>query len=431
MTPILGKDQPALLFGVAEFLEISNAPFPFGEVDLFRLSQHKGHIIYPGTIQNLVWLVLMRTELFQEKDLAKWTLRVADENEAEVGRITFDGLLTTDQGKPQPNADIHVIPFPKDGAFVMFNFNFDATINHPGRYNVYFEHKGNSSPIGAIHFHYAKSPPLTPDQIKAIASDPNSVKLIQLVLGCKFCSTKLKVYTGFSRSPELEQDGCIWQTDLTGEFACVCGRNKYSLEYINQSMHGLLLKDFTKELTGLSYVRQYAHSQVKQIVTDFIQLLDKERLEQPVQEFIEKHPILLSRFHAKRLFVKPNILGRFNADFALVDSRNQLLLIELEKPSLKLFKKDGHPSQDLMHAYGQVTDWLHQYAQYSGAILDALGLKAAEVVSARGAVIAGRSKAVTHEVLRRHMSSPPYQNIEFMTCDDLGMSLLEISKKMA
>jgi hypothetical protein len=200
---------------------------------------------------------------------------------------------------------------------------------------------------------------------------------------------------------------------------------------LKESLHGMLLKDFSKGLTGLSYVRQYGHSQVKQIVTDFTQLLDKVRLEQPVQEFIEKHPILLSRFHAKRLFVKPTILGRFTADFALVDSQNQLWLIELEKPSLKLFKRDGHPAQELMHAYGQVTDWLLQYSKYSGAILDALGLKGEEVVTVRGAVIAGRSRNVTHEVLQRHLSSPPYPNIEFITCDDLGVSLLEISKTMA
>ncbi len=84
-----------------------------------------------------------------------------------------------------------------------------------------------------------------------------------------------------------------------------------------------------------------------------------------------------------------------------------------------------------MHAYGQVTDWLHQYAKYPGAILDVLGLKAEDVVSVRGAVIAGRSKNVTHEALQRHLSNPPYPNIEFMTCDDLGVSLLQISKKIA
>ena len=272
---------------------------------------------------------------------------------------------------------------------------------------------------------------MTPDQIRAIASDPNAVKSIRMDLGCKVCSDKLKAYTGLNRSPQVELEGYIWQTELEDEFTCKCGNTKYSLEYLKESMHALLLKDFSREYTGLSYVRRYGHSQVVKVIQEFTNLLNRERLESPLQEFIERHPILLSRFHAKRLFIKPNIVGRFEADFAVVDFREQLWLIELERPSLQLFKRDGHPTQALMHAYGQVTDWLTQYAKYPGAILDAINLRAEDVVSVRGAVIAGRSADITHEVLQRHLSNPPYPNIEFMTCDDLGVSLLQISKKIA
>lgn len=195
-------------------------------------------------------------------------------------------------------------------------------------------------------------------------------------------------------------------------------------------MHGILLKDFTVDKSNLSFVRRYGHQQVKAIVNKFMRLLDRERLEQPVQVFIEENPILLARFHATRLFPKPNIVGRFEADFAVVDSRKQLWLIELEKPSLQLFRKDRHPTQALMHAYGQVTDWLEQFAKYPDAILDSLSLSRDDVVAVRGAVIAGRSRDVTHDVLQRHLGNPPYSNIEFMTCDDLASDLLEISRTL-
>lgn len=97
---------------------------------------------------------------------------------------------------------------------------------------------------------------------------------------------------------------------------------------------------------------------------------------------------------------------------------------------MKLFKKDGHPTADLMHAYEQVKDWLTQYDKFSPAILSSLKLDPKEVVAVRGAVIAGRSKGLLHEVLQRHLTRSPY-NIEFMTLDDLGSSLLQISKKLA
>ena len=102
MNTILSKDQPALFLGVADFIEPSRVPFPFGGIDLFQLSQHKAHIVYPGMIQSLVWVVLMRTELFKEKGLLQWALRIADADEAELGKIIFDGLSNTDPGESQP-----------------------------------------------------------------------------------------------------------------------------------------------------------------------------------------------------------------------------------------------------------------------------------------------------------------------------------------
>ena len=71
------------------------------------------------------------------------------------------------------------------------------------------------------------------------------------------------------------------------------------------------------------------------------------------------------------------------------------------------------------------------YNKHPGAILDVMGLKGGDVVAVRGAVIAGRSTDVIHDVLQRRSSNPPYPNIEFMTCDDLGASLLNISRKLA
>lgn len=433
MSSILTKDQPALFLGVAEFLNSSGAPFPVGAVDLFQLSQHKLHIFYPGMLQSYVWVVLVSTEFLKVRDLSKWELRIADENDNELGKLRIDSLSHADEGESRPQSNIKqtVVDIVENGQFSMIHFMTGGMVYHPGQYTIFSNYDGTVVPIGMVHFHYRKAPTLTPDQIKAIESDPRSVKGIKMELACNFCSTKLITYTGLIRSPTLEKDGWVWQTDLEDEFVCECGKTRYSLEYLKESMHGILLTDFNREFTGLGYVRRYGHSQVGKIVAEFTRLLDSERLEQPVQEFIEQHSILLSRFHAKRLFVKPNILGRFVADFAVVDSRNQLWLIELEKPSLQLFKQNGHPTQALMHAYGQVADWLHQYVKYPGAILDALGLKADDILSARGAIIAGRSRDVTHEILQRHLSNPPYPNIEFITCDDLGASLLEISKKIA
>lgn len=275
MSSILSKDQPALFLGVSEFIDSSGVPFPVGSVDLFQLSQHKSHIIYPGMIQSNVWVVLVSTEFLEERDLSKWELRIADKNDVELGKISFAGLSYVGTGESMPKPDTHqiAVAIVKDTQFTMIHFTLDGMVNRPGQYTVYSNYDGNVVPIGSVHFHYRKAPTLTPDKIKAIESDPNSIKTILMGLGCKFCPTKLKVYTGLSRSPKLEKGGCVWQTELEAEFVCECGRNRYSLEYLKESMHGMLLKDFSRELTGLSYVRRYGHSQVVKIVEKFTWLL--------------------------------------------------------------------------------------------------------------------------------------------------------------
>ena len=196
-------------------------------------------------------------------------------------------------------------------------------------------------------------------------------------------------------------------------------------------MQGLLLKDFGLASSGLSYVRQYGHSQIVAIADRFKSLIATETLEPPIQAFLEAQPILLARFHPKRLFVKPNIVGRFQADFAILDSQQELWFIELERPSMPLFKSNGHPTAALMHAYGQVNDWLQQYQKYPGAIQEALKLRPDDILAVRGAVIAGRSSAAILPALQRHHATPPYPSIEFLSFDDLVASLLILSRKLA
>ncbi len=422
-----------IFLGIADFVEESDQRYPIGGIDLFQLSLHKAHIIYPGIISSNKWVILTSNEFMANCDFSKWEIHIYDDNnnlfscisfskheEKNISEDTLDGLEKKD-----------VVDFYQGYGDNLFYFSIGETISRPGIYKLKSIYDGISEDIGQMQFHYEKSPSLTADQFAAIESDPNSAKYIRIVLGCKFCDSKLHVYTGIRRSSGIEKDGGIWHTDAPDFFKCKCEKTIYSLEYIKESMHWMLTKDFNSNLSHLSYVRRYGHAEVSRVVNGLMSLLSSESYEEPFQKYIENNPILLSRFHAKRLFVKPNIIGKFVTDFVIVDSLNRLIFIELERPSMKLFKKDGHPTADLMHAYGQVNDWLYEYSKYSGAILDQLKLRQNEVVAVKGAVIAGRGSSVSHNVLQRHLSNPPYQNVDFMTIDDLGTSLMAISQKLA
>ena len=428
------KKKTLVFLGIADYFQETGNPYPIGGVDCFQLSMHKRHIVYPGIINGQEWIILANTQFLKTLDLNKWRIRICDEKDNELCHSSFEIIPST---LPQSSKSDKVqegkrISIFSQSEYSMIHFSVDAIVPYPGQYIVQSIYdNGKPEVIGSITFHYDKAPIITPDQIKAIEADPNAAKAARMNLGCKFCTKKLLVYTALKRSAKMEQEGCIWYANLDKDFECNCGKTKHVTKYLKESMHGMLLKNFDAEISGLSYIRQYGHTQVTSIVEKFTALLETEKLEQPVQKFIEQYPILLSRFHAKRLFYKPGILGRFEADFALVDSKNQFWLIELERPSIKLFKKNGHPSADLMHAYDQVVDWISKYNKYSTEILDCLGLKEHEIVAVRGAVIAGRNTNLLHQTLQRHLTNPPYPNVEFMTLDDLGASLLQISKKLA
>ena len=64
------KSLPIIFLGIADHIESTGQPFPIGSIDLFRLSQHKGHIFYPAlTIEN-EWVFAISKELL-DNDLLK------------------------------------------------------------------------------------------------------------------------------------------------------------------------------------------------------------------------------------------------------------------------------------------------------------------------------------------------------------------------
>jgi hypothetical protein len=99
---------------------------------------------------------------------------------------------------------------------------------------------------------------------------------------------------------------------------------------------------------------------------EFQEIVDTSVTEQPLQEFLEKHPLLLLNaglkffypFGTRRcaLFKKSRFAERYIVDFSFVhvDSTGaNWFFIELEKSDVDLFNKKGDPSKHLNHALRQ------------------------------------------------------------------------------
>jgi len=422
-------NQHIFFLGIAEFIQQQNQAYPFGNIDLFQLSKYKVHIIYPAITKNHYCLFLIRSEILKTKEFESLEINIIDENGKIVGNGKFEsiGIKNLDYAPP---SDKKIVYVKYDARNFLVHFKLNSNIERPGEYKVVAKIKDKEESIDIINFLYSQAVPLSPEEILAIESNPNSAKSIIVQLGCKYCDKKLNVYSSIKRMPDLEADNCKYQYDIKGNFICDCGKTNYDLKYLRESLHGMLRKNITKDYIGVSYIRMYAHNQIIKIANEFNEFLLSENREEVYQKYIEKNPVLLAKYHAKNIFVKPNILGKFEPDFVILDSSNHLKLIELEKPSIKLFRQNKQPRQELMHAFGQVVDWLDEYKKNPDSFLECLELTRDQIATVRGVVIAGNSKNEDFKNLQRYYSRPIYPEIDLMTIDELSTSLLEISKKL-
>lgn len=142
--------------------------------------------------------------------------------------------------------------------------------------------------------------------------------------------------------------------------------------------------------TDVSAVRLYEKTTLEQYCKDLLKLIEPNTAEQELQDFLESHPIFFHVFLPKRIIFKPPILTKYFADFAVLNARDELLLIEIERPHLKMLKKDAGRTADLEHAFHQVRTWKQVLDDHRAAALDAIGLQLHEVAKVRGVVVAGR-----------------------------------------
>lgn len=441
----LDISKSIIFLGLAEFVQQDGPPYPLGPINIFNLSSQKTHFIFPVSGQVYNWVFLFHEDLLTQVEKHGLLLDIKTEDGLPYSTINLEAkkqlIQKETKGKkgkkaknikePKENSTPFELQLPKGFGWIIVNCQkIDGLIVKPDRYIITAHFQGKETAVGSVEFFYQKILPYTSEQMKAIEADPHSAKSLRIEIGCKYCTSKLIAYSQFNRSKKLEEKGHVWQHDLGDEFKCECGQTNLPLMFLRESLHGLLGKDNKAISSKLNYLRRYAHTELVKIVDIFNKLLEDKKDEKPFQLFLEKNPVLLARFNAKKLFIKPNILGKFETDFAILDSRNQLLLIELERPML-LFKKDGHPRADLIHAYSQVRDWLHEYSKHPSAVLEGINLNPNEVMAVKGVVIAGRASQENAKHLQRHLAQPFYNDIEFLTLEDLSLSLLQISHDLA
>jgi len=154
----------------------------------------------------------------------------------------------------------------------------------------------------------------------------------------------------------------------------------------------------------------------------YIKLLDEfETLlagpEKPCHQFLKAHPDLLcSTYDAAWSKVR---FGKYVSDFVFREPHNDYTLVEIEAPFRELFRKDGHPRQELTHAMSQIEDWLKYLQDHKIQVETELGLHGISATP-RTLVVIGRSASLTEEH-RRTLSVMQGQRprLSITTYDDI------------
>lgn len=306
----------------------------------------------------------------------------------------------------------------------------DFLVNSPGAYEVFLASADAEQFVATVTFAHAPVAPYTPEEITAIRSDPLAAKFVRAEWKCKFCASALKAYAGVERSASLEAQGFRLNSEIQEEqFVCSCGKTRFNTVPIKTGLHGLLKRNISTQTANISSVRLYERTALEEWCRQLLKLIEANTREEEIQIFLESHVIFFHVFMPKRIFVKPPILTKYFADFAVLNARDELLLVEIERPSLRLVKKDGDITADLGHAFYQVRTWTQVLDEHRAAALDAIDLKIDEVAKVRGVVVAGRKPSDERKLkLLRAVSTP---EIELYTYDDLLSSVTELIKHVA
>ena len=139
--------------------------------------------------------------------------------------------------------------------------------------------------------------------------------------------------------------------------------------------------------------------------------------EEPVHQFIKKHPELLCPT-AERTWSKMPF-GDHISDFVFREATNDYLLVEIEAPLRELFRKDGQQRQEVTHAIKQTSDWVQFIEENKSTVESALGLSGIST-NPRRLVVIGRSAGLTDENRRELVSIQNTQpKLRILTYDEV------------
>lgn len=387
--------------------------FDIQKKNLINLKEFHIVNILPFSGDSLYFVLIFNKDIRESDSGNKRNISLQDSHGKVLGTIEFEITVYGDKNAKSSNK------------FHLQAVQIPCLFSEPGEYKLLINKGKVQDLVGTFFVSYQSAIPLTQERIQAIKSDPLSMKYLRYTIGCDSCKEELSVLCGIEKDKNKKNPDSVWYEDLPDNFKCKCGKVDINLKYLKESAHALLgyrARDFSSNTETIE--SEYSKGTLENIAREFGALINNlESGEEEIQKFIEKNPIILSCLTPDLLKYKSPIGSKFKTDFTVFTPKKELLLVEIEKPSTKLFKKNGDQHAELTHAFDQVKNWLMSATRNRLALIDDVkmkGLTVDSVTNIKGVVIAGKNNKEYDPYLEKLRIG----NIDFYTYDDLLNNLL-------
>lgn len=345
-----------------------------------------------------------------------------------------------------PQKGFAVPATPPEGGETIFGLGFPGTQEEPGAFEllptpvpplmiwrpcrvlVEVEVSGKRYRRGEFICAFRPPAPLTDEERRAIASRPGAPKAVILHMGCKTCGSEANYYSQLNPldpSPKDLPSGAVPLHEAPNSWKCSCGNNAVDLSFLRQGFHEMFRHGSprTSEKLLMQFTPLYEAGRIQDIIAEYEQLIEAAVDEEPVQKYLEEHPLFWSFLSPAKILHKPAVLTKKKADFGILTTQHILYLVEIEKPTTRLTNQDGAISAEIQRGANQIRDWQLVVGDHRLALLAELSLKDSEVQEIRYLLIGGLARRATAEGLTKLRRSPLAPNTDFCCFDELASFL--------
>lgn len=266
-------------------------------------------------------------------------------------------------------------------------------VKEPGEINIIVKIEEDEFPIGRFECMFCQPPAISEEERTAIMSRPGAVKGIVCMLECNKCHDKkaFRATLDGSVTPPVEFKESTSLTEAGDEWVCGCTETKVPLVYLKKGFHSMFRQmNLAQGRKELGFIPLYQKGAIAAVLGSYQKVLaESSDDEEAVLKFIAGNPILWNFLAPVKIWKKPPILTKYNADFALLTRMNILYFVEIEKPRTKLVKSDGGIHSELQSGLDQIRDWRIEVDKRREAVLVGLELTQQQVHDIRYILIAG------------------------------------------